>query len=184
MSGVNKVILIGRLGQDPEMKFNQQGGAIANVSMATSEKWKDKNSGEQKEKTEWHRVVFFGKIAEIVGQYVKKGSNIYIEGKLQTRKWQDQSGADRYSTEVVVDGFNGVLQMLDGAPANNQQQAPQKQQKPQQQAPQQQQQPQTPPNYQQAGAPQQIPQQPRQQQPQQQQQPAAGPDAFNDNIPF
>ncbi len=120
MSGVNKVILIGRLGQDPEMKYTQDGKAIANVSMATSEKWKDKNSGQQNEKTEWHRVVFFGPLADIVGQYVKKGSNIYIEGKLTTRKWQDQSGADRYSTEVVVDGFNGVMQMLDGAPSNQQ----------------------------------------------------------------
>ena len=169
MSGVNKVILIGRLGQDPEMKYTQDGKAIANVSMATSEKWKDKNTGQQNEKTEWHRVVFFGLLADIVGQYVKKGSNIYIEGKLTTRKWQDQSGADRYSTEVIVDGFNGVLQMLDSAPSNQQsapaqqpQQAPAQQyaqapaQQPQYQQPQQNQAPQRqtppPPQGQQQGA--------------------------------
>jgi len=143
MSGINKVILVGRLGQDPEMKYTPDGKAIANTSIATSETWKDKNTGEKKEKTEWHRVIFFGPLAEIVGQYVKKGSNIYIEGKLQTRKWQDQSGVDKYTTEIVVDGFNGVMQMLDGAPSN-QQNAPAQQQQggyaPQQNAPQQQQQ--------------------------------------------
>ena len=161
MSGVNKVILIGRLGQDPEVKYMQDGKAIANISMATSETWKDKNTGEKKEKTEWHRVVFFGPLADIVGQYVKKGSNIYIEGKLTTRKWQDQSGADRYSTEVVVDGFDGTMQMLDSAPSNQQsQQAPAQQnyqapaQQPQQNAPQQQ------GGYSQQ-APQQQPQQPQ-----------------------
>lgn len=114
MSGLNKAMIIGRLGKDPEIKFTASGNAIANISVATSETWKDKSTGEKKEKTEWHRVVFFGKLAEIVQQYVKKGSNIYIEGKIQTRKWQDQSGQDRYSTEIVVDGFDGKMQMLDG----------------------------------------------------------------------
>ena len=112
--GVNKVILIGNLGQDPEIRYNQQGGAIANLSIATSDSWKDKNTGQQQEKTEWHRVVIFGKLAEICGEYVRKGSKLYIEGKLQTRKWQDQSGQDKYTTEVVVDGFQGQMQMLDG----------------------------------------------------------------------
>jgi len=112
--GVNKVILIGNLGQDPEIRYNQQGGAIANLSIATSESWKDKNTGQQQEKTEWHRVVIFGKLAEICGEYARKGSKLYIEGKLQTRKWQDQSGQDKYTTEVVIDGFQGQMQMLDG----------------------------------------------------------------------
>ncbi len=119
--GVNKVTIIGRIGKDPEVRYNQQGGAIANVSVATSESWKDKQTGEQKEKTEWHRVVVFGKLAEIVGQYLKKGSQVYFEGKLQTRKWQDQSGQDRYSTEVVVDQVGGVMQMLGGRDQGSQQ---------------------------------------------------------------
>ncbi len=112
-SGINKVILIGNLGNDPEVKYMPSGDAMANISIATSESWIDKSSGEKKEKTEWHRVVFFGKLAEVVGQYLKKGSKVYVEGQLQTRKWQDQSGQDRYTTEVVVRGFNGVMQMLD-----------------------------------------------------------------------
>ncbi len=107
--GVNKCIIIGNLGKDPDMRYMPTGNAVANVTMATSESWKDKNTGEQVEKTEWHRVVFFGKLAEIVGQYVKKGSKIYIEGRLQTRKWQDNSGHDRYTTEIVAD----QMQMLD-----------------------------------------------------------------------
>ena len=111
--GVNKVILIGNLGKDPEVKYMPSGDAIANITLATSETWNDKSSGEKKEKTEWHRVVFFGKLAEVVGQYVKKGSKIYVEGQLQTRKWQGQDGQDRYTTEVVVRGFNGTMQMLD-----------------------------------------------------------------------
>ncbi|HHO59047.1 MAG TPA: single-stranded DNA-binding protein [Thiotrichales bacterium] len=111
--GVNKVILIGNLGKDPEVKYMPSGDAVANVTLATSETWNDKSTGEKKEKTEWHRVVFFGKLAEIVGQYCKKGSKIYVEGQLQTRKWQGQDGQDRYSTEVVVRGFNGTMQMLD-----------------------------------------------------------------------
>jgi len=113
MSGINKVILIGNLGAKPEVKFASNGNAIANLSVATSESWTDKNTGEKQEKTEWHRVSLFGKLAEIAGKYLDKGSKVYIEGKLQTRKWQDKSGKDRYTTEIVVSGFNGVLQMLD-----------------------------------------------------------------------
>ncbi len=134
MAGVNKVILVGNLGKDPEVKYMPSGDAVANLTLATSETWKDKNSGEKKEKTEWHRVVFFGKLAEIAGQYLKKGSKIYVEGQLQTRKWQ-KDGQDHYSTEVVVRGFNGTMQMLDsrggeGGFAPAQQSAP-AQQKPQ-----------------------------------------------------
>ena len=133
MAGINKVILVGNLGQKPEVKFASNGNAIANISVATSESWTDKNTGQKQEKTEWHRVSLFGKLAEIAGQYLDKGSKVYVEGKLQTRKWQDKSGADRYTTEVVVSGFNGTLQMLDrreggsmgGAPqAGGQQSAP------------------------------------------------------------
>ncbi len=113
MAGINKVILVGNLGQKPEVKYASNGSAIANLSVATSESWTDKNTGQKQEKTEWHRVSLFGKLAEIAGQYLDKGSKVYVEGKLQTRKWQDQSGADRYTTEVVVSGFNGTLQMLD-----------------------------------------------------------------------
>lgn len=113
MAGVNKVIILGNLGKDPEVRFMPNGGAVANLTIATSESWKDKQSGEQKEKTEWHRVVMFGKLAEIAGEYLKKGSKVYIEGALQTRKWQNQQGQDQYTTEVVVQGFNGTMQMLD-----------------------------------------------------------------------
>lgn len=138
--GVNKVILLGNLGKDPEIKYMANGNAVANITLATSETWNDKSSGEKKEKTEWHRVVFFGKLAEIVGQYVKKGSKIYIEGKLQTRKWQGQDGKDNYTTEVVVDGMGGTMQMLDsrggeGGFAPAQQAAPAQQRAPQQAAP-------------------------------------------------
>ncbi|MDG4812076.1 single-stranded DNA-binding protein [Hydrogenovibrio sp. 3SP14C1] len=112
--GVNKVILVGTLGRDPELKYAANGNAIANLNVATSEQWNDKASGQKQEKTEWHRVVIFGKLAEIAGQYLSKGSQVYLEGKLQTRKWQDQNtGQDRYSTEVVID-FNGQMQMLGG----------------------------------------------------------------------
>ena len=107
--GVNKVILIGNLGKDPEVRYSPNGGAIANITIATSESWKDKNTGEQQEKTEWHRVVFFNRLAEIVGEYLKKGAKIYVEGRLQTRKWQDKDGQDRYTTEIVA----GEMQMLD-----------------------------------------------------------------------
>ena len=112
--GVNKAIIVGTVGKDPEVKYSASGSAICNVSVATNESWKDKTSGEQVEKTEWHRIVIFGKLAEIAGQYLTKGSQVYFEGKIQTRKWQDQSGADRYSTEIVIDPFTGVMQMLGG----------------------------------------------------------------------
>ncbi|WP_051117953.1 single-stranded DNA-binding protein [Vibrio campbellii] len=112
--GINKVILVGNLGNDPEIRYMPNGGAVANITIATSESWRDKATGEQREKTEWHRVVLFGKLAEVAGEYLRKGSQVYVEGQLQTRKWQDQSGQDRYSTEVVVQGFNGVMQMLGG----------------------------------------------------------------------
>ena len=110
--GINKVIIIGNLGNDPDVKYMPNGGAVANVTIATSESWKDKNTGEAQEKTEWHRVVFFRRLAEIVGEYLKKGSKVYIEGKLQTRKWQDQGGNDRYTTEIIAH----EMQMLDGKP--------------------------------------------------------------------
>ncbi|KOO06157.1 single-stranded DNA-binding protein [Vibrio hepatarius] len=112
--GVNKVILVGNLGSDPEVRYMPSGGAVANITVATSETWRDKATGEQREKTEWHRVALFGKLAEVAGEYLRKGSQVYIEGQLQTRKWQDQSGQDRFTTEVVVQGFNGVMQMLGG----------------------------------------------------------------------
>ncbi|BCK02131.1 TPA: single-stranded DNA-binding protein [Vibrio cholerae] len=112
--GVNKVILIGNLGQDPEVRYMPSGGAVANITIATSETWRDKATGEQKEKTEWHRVTLYGKLAEVAGEYLRKGSQVYIEGQLQTRKWQDQNGQDRYSTDIVVQGYNGIMQMLGG----------------------------------------------------------------------
>ena len=108
--GINKVILVGNLGQDPEVRYMPSGGAVANLTIATSESWKDKQTGQPVEKTEWHRIVFFNRLAEIAGEYLKKGSQIYVEGKLQTRKWQDQSGTDRYTTEIVAN----ELQMLGG----------------------------------------------------------------------
>ena len=107
--GVNKVILVGNLGQDPETRYLPSGGAVTNVSIATSETWKDKNSGQMQERTEWHRVVFFNRLAEIAGEYLKKGTKVYVEGSLRTRKWQDQSGNDRYTTEIV----GNEMQMLD-----------------------------------------------------------------------
>ncbi|MBD2785524.1 single-stranded DNA-binding protein [Xenorhabdus sp. DI] len=109
--GVNKVILVGFLGQDPEICYLPAGGTVATLSLATSESWRDKQTGELREKTEWHRVVIFGKLAEIAAEYLQKGSQVYIEGQLQTRKWQDNQGQDRYSTEVVVN-VNGTMQML------------------------------------------------------------------------
>jgi len=112
---VNKVILVGNLGKDPEIRRTQDGRPIANLRIATSESWRDKASGERKEKTEWHSVVIFSEpLCRVVEQYLKKGSKVYVEGQLQTRKWQGQDGQDRYSTEVVLQGFNGVLTMLDG----------------------------------------------------------------------
>ena len=114
---VNKVILVGNLGRDPESRSFQNGGKVVNLRIATSETWKDKNSGERKEKTEWHSVAIFNEgLANVAERYLRKGSKVYIEGALQTRKWQDASGADKYSTEIVLQGFNSVLTMLDGAP--------------------------------------------------------------------
>ncbi len=123
--GVNKVILIGNLGRDPEVRYSPNGNAIANLTMATTESWRDKATGEKQEKTEWHRVVFFGRLAEIVGEYLKKGSQIFVEGRLQTRKWQDKDGNDRYTTEIVAT----EMQMLGsrsgfGAPADDYNQEP------------------------------------------------------------
>ena len=112
-SGVNKVILVGNLGQKPEMRYTKDQQPIANFSIATSESWKDKSSGDMMERTEWHNITFFGRIAEVVERYLDKGSKVYVEGKLQTRKWQDQNGQDRYTTEVVISGYSGTLQMLD-----------------------------------------------------------------------
>ncbi|HCM1321208.1 TPA: single-stranded DNA-binding protein [Vibrio parahaemolyticus] len=171
--GINKVILVGNLGNDPEIRYMPNGGAVANITIATSESWRDKATGEQREKTEWHRVVLFGKLAEVAGEYLRKGSQVYVEGQLQTRKWQDQSGQDRYSTEVVVQGFNGVMQMLGGraqggAPAMGGQQQQGGWGQPQQ------------PAQQQYNAPQQ--QQQAQQQPQQQYN--EPPMDFDDDIPF
>ncbi|PHY00338.1 MAG: single-stranded DNA-binding protein [Rhodospirillaceae bacterium] len=111
---VNKVILIGNLGKDPEVRTMQNGNKVANLSLATSESWKDKSTGERKEKTEWHRVVIFGSLADIAEKYLKKGSKVYVSGSLQTRKWQNKEGQDQYSTEVVLQGFGGELTMLDG----------------------------------------------------------------------
>ena len=145
--GVNKVIIVGNCGQDPETRFLPSGGAVTNLSIATSESWKDKTSGEPQERTEWHRVVFFNRLAEIAGEYVKKGSKLYVEGSLRTRKWQGQDGQDRYTTEIVA----SEMQMLDSrggpggydspqgstgqgsAPKSSNQQAP-NQQAPQQQS--------------------------------------------------
>jgi len=158
--GINKVILVGNLGNDPEVRYANNGNAIANISVATTDSWKDKNTGEQQEKTEWHRVVMFNRLGEIAGEYLKKGSQVYIEGKLQTRKWQDQAGNDKYTTEIVAN----EMQMLGGRGGGAEMgggggyQAPQQQR----QAPQQSQQP---------------------QQPQQAAQPAPSND-FDDDIPF
>lgn len=112
---VNKVILVGNLGADPDVRSTSDGRPIVNLSIATSERWRDRNSGEQREKTEWHRVVIFSEgLAKVAEQYLRKGAKVYIEGQLQTRKWQDQSGQDKYTTEIVLQGFNSTLTMLDG----------------------------------------------------------------------
>lgn len=124
--GVNKVILLGRLGNDPEIRMFSNGESVANITLATSESWRDKATGEQREKTEWHRVALFGKLAEIAGQYLQKGSQVYIEGQLQTRKWQDQNGQDRYTTEVAVKGFDGVMQMVGSRSDSQNAQQPQR----------------------------------------------------------
>jgi single-strand DNA-binding protein len=117
--GINKVILIGNVGKDPEIRYMPNGNAVANFNIATSEYWKDKQTGEQKDRTEWHRVVIFGKLAEIANEYLKKGSQVYVEGSLQTRKWLDQSGQDRYTTEVIVNSISGTLQILGGRSGND-----------------------------------------------------------------
>ena len=121
--GVNKVTLIGNLGNDPEVRYSGNGNAVANVSLATAESWRDKDSGEQQERTEWHRIVFFGRLAEIVSEYLHKGSQIYVEGRLQTNKWQDKEGNDRYTTQIVAN----EMQMLGsrGSASTNQESAPQ-----------------------------------------------------------
>lgn len=120
--GVNKVILVGHLGQDPEVRYMPNGGAVANLTLATSETWRDRQSGELRENTEWHRVVMFGKLAEVAGEYLRKGAQVYIEGQMRTRSWQDDTGATRYVTEVLV-GQNGTMQMLggrrEGSPSEN-----------------------------------------------------------------
>ena len=120
MASVNKVILVGNLGKDPEIRYAESGDAICNMTVATSESWKDKATGEKKEKTEWHRISMFGKLAEIAGEYLKKGSQVYLEGKLQTRKWQNKEGQDQYTTEVVCD----QMKMLGGRPEGGRSDAP------------------------------------------------------------
>jgi single-strand DNA-binding protein len=121
--GINKVILIGNLGKDPETRYMPSGGAVTNVTLATSESWKDKNTGEQQERTEWHRVVFFNRLGEIAGEYLKKGSKVYVEGSLRTRKWQGQDGRDNYTTEIVA----SEMQMLDSRGGSTSYDAPQSQ---------------------------------------------------------
>lgn len=116
MSGVNKCLLVGRIGKDPEVRYSADGAAITNITLATSEEWKDKNTGAKQERTEWHRVVFFGKLAEIAGQYLKKGSQVYVEGAIRTRKWQNQEGKDQYTTEIVASD----MQMLGSKGEQNQ----------------------------------------------------------------
>jgi single-strand DNA-binding protein len=162
--GINKVILIGNLGGDPEVRYMPSGNAVTNVNLATSETWKDKQTGQQQERTEWHRVVFFNRLAEIAGEYLRKGSKVYVEGSLRTRKWQDQSGQDRYTTEIVA----SEMQMLDGRGGDGGGYA----------------QP-DPMGY---GQPQAQPRQQQRQAPQQPSQPAPAPapdmDPFDDDIPF
>ncbi len=165
--GINKVIIVGNCGQDPETRYLPSGGAVTNVSLATSESWKDKNTGEQQERTEWHKVVFFNRLGEIAGEYLKKGSKVYVEGSLRTRKWQGQDGSDRYTTEIVA----SEMQMLDsrggqegGGGGGYQQNRPQQNQGQQNQG-------------QQNQGQQQQNQAPKQQAPQ-------GMDSFDDDIPF
>ena len=168
--GVNKVILVGTCGQDPEVRYLPNGNAVTNLSLATSEQWTDKQTGQKVEKTEWHRVSMFGKVAEIAGEYLRKGSQVYIEGKLQTREWE-KDGIKRYTTEIVVD-MQGSMQLLGGRPQGDQQQGGN--------------------NYQQAAPRQQAPRpqsapQPQRERPAPQQaapQPAPDFDSFDDDIPF
>ena len=134
--GVNKAIIVGTLGQDPEVRYTASGSAVANLSVATNESWRDKASGEMQERTEWHRIVMFGKLAEIAQQYLKKGSQAYFEGRIQTRKWQDQSGNDRYSTEIVANEMQMLGGRGGGAPMESQgQSAPQSRPAPAETAP-------------------------------------------------
>jgi len=161
--GVNKVILVGTCGQDPEVRYLPNGNAVTNLSLATSEQWTDKQTGQKVEKTEWHRVSMFGKVAEIAGEYLRKGSQVYIEGKLQTREWE-KDGIKRYTTEIIVD-MQGTMQLLGGRPDNAGGDS-----RPQRPAPQR--------------APQQAPQQQARPAPQAQAQPAADYDSFDDDIPF
>lgn len=125
MSGINKVIIIGNVGKEPSLKQTETGKNILILSVATSENWVDKNTNEKKKNTEWHNIVIFGKLADIVSKYVKKGSKVYIEGKLQTRKWQDAQGNDRYTTEIIISDFKGTLQILDKRNDTNEQPIPQ-----------------------------------------------------------
>jgi single-strand DNA-binding protein len=169
--GVNKVILVGTCGQDPETRYMPNGNAVTNLSLATSEQWTDKQTGQKVEKTEWHRVSLFGKVAEIAGEYLRKGSQVYIEGKLQTREWE-KDGIKRYTTEIVVD-MQGTMQLLGGRPEGGNDSAPRQQR------------PQTQPQREQA------PREPQQQAPRESRpapQPAAQPapdyDSFDDDIPF
>ncbi|MGB1236565.1 MAG: single-stranded DNA-binding protein [Pseudomonadales bacterium] len=191
--GINKVILVGNIGGDPEARYMPNGNAVTNITLATSETWKDKQTGQQQERTEWHRIVFFNRLGEIAAEYLRKGSKVYVEGSLRTRKWQDQSGQDRYTTEIVASD----MQMLDSRGAGGdggfqqggyQQQAPQQnfqQQAPQQAAaPQQNFQQQAPQQNFQQSAPQQPAAAPQQAQPQAAAQPAPNFDDFDDDIPF
>ncbi|URC15411.1 single-strand DNA-binding protein [Paraglaciecola Antarctic JLT virus 2] len=167
--GVNKVILVGNLGKDPEVRYTQDGKAVASLALATSESWKDQQ-GQVQEKTEWHRVSIFGKLAEIAGEYLLKGSQIYIEGKLQTRKWTNKEGQDQFTTEIVLDPFNGVMQMLGAKGQSGQSQSTTSQQRQPQQG---------------QGQKQQQPQQQQSQQQAQQPPPMAEPNFdFDDDIPF
>ena len=168
--GVNKVILVGTCGQDPEVRYLPNGNAVTNLSLATSEQWTDKQTGQKVERTEWHRVSMFGKVAEIAGEYLRKGSQVYIEGKLQTREWE-KDGIKRYTTEIIVD-MQGTMQLLGGRPQNQDGGAPRDiYNQARQQAPRQQ-----------AQRPQQAPQRPAPQQPAPQ--PAPDFDSFDDDIPF
>jgi len=170
--GVNKVILVGNLGKDPEVRYMPSGGAVANVTLATAESWKDKQTGEQKDRTEWHNIVFYNRLAEIVGEYLRKGSQVYVEGSLRTRKWQDKNGQDRYTTEIIA----SEMQMLGsrGGSGGGYDNAPQQG------------------GYNQAPAQQSYNQAPQQQKPQPQSQPQQSPqgndlggfDDFDDDIPF
>lgn len=187
--GINKVIIVGNCGQDPETKYLPSGSAVTNISVATSDSWTDKQSGQKQERTEWHRIVFFNRLAEIAGEYLRKGSQVYVEGRLQTRKWQDQSGQDRYTTEIVANEMQmlggrqggmdqGYAPQGGGMPQQQPQQAYQQQGGYQQQAPQaaapQQQAPMSPPPAQQQVAP----------APQPAPQPQGFDNSFDDDIPF